>query len=301
MQRRAETARGNNGDKPIRCPAAAAEPGLGHMLDVRCRSKGVRARQQPRSSTGGHTACVRDWAGNSAGGEPSPTPARPLHERPVQEGMFCAANEFTGQIRARKCVVGSPRHVWTRTRRRGSGTDTGTPARLSWHRKPSSPGPSGAHLRCRDSARPRDVCEPAAGTACARRAPGSELWDRLTHPRPRCPHESPCARTIAALWPTELHAPRHRRRFRVSFSPSREKWRPLPESAGRIGPKLSLSRTKILLRIALWTLRVLGPCACRARSCGRAGSYGRCFRALLTPPPALGDCARRDRIDRARR
>ena len=184
------------------------------------------------------TACVRDWAGNSAGGEPSPTPARPLHERPVQEGMFCAANEFTGQIRARKCVVGSPRHVWTRTRRRGSGTDTGTPARLSWHRKPSSPGPSGAHLRCRDSARPRDVCEPAAGTACARRAPGSELWDRLTHPRPRCPHESPCARTVAALWPTELHAPRHRRRFRVSFSPSHEKWRPLPESAGRIGPSL---------------------------------------------------------------
>ena len=100
------------------------------------------------------TACVRDWAGNSAGGEPSPTPARPLHERPVQEGMFCAANEFTGQIRARKCVVSSPRHVWTRTRRRGSGTDTGTPARLSWHRRPSPPTPSGAPFRCRDSARP---------------------------------------------------------------------------------------------------------------------------------------------------
>ena len=149
--------------------------------------------------------------------------------RMSSRGKFEHANALSA-------VVGSPRHVWTRTRRRGSGTDTGTPARLSWHRKPSSPGPSGAHLRCRDSARPRDVCEPAAGTACARRAPGSELWDRLTHPRPRCPHESPCARTVAALWPTELHAPRHRRRFRVSFSPSHEKWRPLPESAGRIGP-----------------------------------------------------------------
>ena len=214
------------------CPACgAARRTLGHA-----RSLG--------QSTGGHGLRTRP-SRQHAGGEPSPTPARPLHERPVQEGMFCAANEFTGQIRARKCVVGSPRHVWTRTRRRGSGTDTGTPARLSWHRKPSSPGPSGAHLRCRDIARPRDVCEPATGTACARRAPGSELWDRLTHPRPRCPHESPCARTVAALWPTELHAPRHRRRFRVSFSPSHEKWRPLPESAGRIGPKSYKIRNRL--------------------------------------------------------
>ena len=98
------------------------------------------------------------------------------------------------------------------------------------------------------------------------------------------------------------HAPRGgHARIRRAASRTRPPPRDVPPCVDRILHLFasSLSRTKILLRIALGTLRVLGPCACRARSCGRAGSYGRCFRALLTPPPALGDCARRDRIDRS--
>ena len=72
-QRSAETARGNNGDKPIRCPAAAVEPGLGHMLSTCGAARRVLGHASSLDRAPAATACVRDWAGNSAGGEPSPS------------------------------------------------------------------------------------------------------------------------------------------------------------------------------------------------------------------------------------
>ena len=62
------------------------------------------------------TACVRDWAGNSAGGEPSPSPQHDHRtSAPCKRACFAPRTSSRGQIRARKHVAGSPRHVWTRT------------------------------------------------------------------------------------------------------------------------------------------------------------------------------------------